>query len=73
MITAKVYCGNKVEQNEGNVSLSFNANYRDADGNLINQEWAYATPHCTVNMTVRAEIGELFEQGKSYTLTFEEE
>ena len=73
MITAKLKCTNKVENQEGYVSLTFNANYRDDDGNLINQDWAYATPYAAYNTTVKAEVGALFEQGKSYLVTFEEE
>lgn len=73
MITAKLKLNNKVENAEGNVALTFNANYRDDEGNLINQEWAYATPHAVYNTTVNAAIGELFTQGKSYVVTIEEE
>lgn len=74
MITAKVKCYNKVaNEPDGNVSLAFNANYRDDDGNLINQEWAFATPHLGISMTVNRATGDLFEQGKEYTLTFEVE
>lgn len=73
MITAKLKCTNKVESAEGNVSLTFNANYRDDEGNLINQEWSYATPYAAYHTTVNAEVGALFTQGKSYLVTFEEE
>lgn len=73
MISAKVRLNNKAVNDEGYVSLSFSANYADDQGNPINQDWAYATPHMSVSATVRSEVGERFEQGKSYTLHFEEE
>lgn len=72
-VTAKVKCTNKVVQTEGNVSVNFTANYADDEGNPINREWAYATPHCGVSMTLNPEAGALFEQGKTYTLTFDED
>jgi hypothetical protein len=73
-VTAKVKCTNKVEQN-GGVSLSFFANYKDADGNLVNQEWAAFTPHLSVSMTVKpgSDAADAFEHGKTYTLTFSPE
>lgn len=73
MITAKLKLNSKAEHNEGNVGLVFGADYRDDEGNLINQEWAYATPSCSVTMMVNAGVGELFTQGSTYTITFAEE
>lgn len=73
MITAKLKCTNKVDNEGGYVSLTFSANYRNDAGDLINQDWAYATPYGVYNTTVRPEVGELFTQGASYLVTFEEE
>lgn len=73
-VTAKVKCYSKSGGMAGtSVSLSFSANYTDDNGNRINEDWAVATPALSVSMTVKPEVGELFEQGKSYTLTFERE
>lgn len=73
MITAKLKLTNKVDNEGGYTSLTFSANYRDDAGELINQEWAYATPYGVYNTTVRADVGALFTQGASYHVTFEEE
>jgi hypothetical protein len=64
-VTAKVRIQNKTEFKE-HTTLTFYADY--ADGR--NKEWAYATPSLSVQMTVRPEVGQHFEQGKAYTLTF---
>ncbi len=71
--TVKVVCTEKSENTEGVISLSFSANYADEKGNPINQDWAYATPHCGIRMTVNATAGENFEKDKTYTLTFKED
>ena len=71
MIAAKVKCSAKSESGEGDerrVGLAFYADY--ADGR--NKEWAIATPTLSLTMTVRGDVAERFEQGKAYTLTFEE-
>jgi hypothetical protein len=73
MITAKLRLDSMTQHAEGYAALSFSAPYRDESGNLINQEWAYATPHLSAHATVRADVAEHFEQGKTYLVTFEEE
>lgn len=73
MVTAKVKCYSKNDVGEGNASLAFSANYTDDKGNRINEDWAVATPTLSVSMTVNAAAAQRFEQGKAYTLTFEEE
>lgn len=72
-VTAKVKCTAKNKINEDSVSLSFFANYADDQGNQINKEWAVATPHLNISMTVNAEAAKHFELRKDYTLTFVEE
>lgn len=65
-VTAKVVCNSKSEGTYG-TSLSFGPDYSDGR----NAEWAAATPALSVSMTVKSEVGALFEQGSAYTLTFE--
>lgn len=72
-VTAKVKCTSKTENADGSFALGFNANYADDNGNRLNEEWAVYTPHCFTQMTVVASVGELFEPGKAYTLSFQEE
>lgn len=64
-VTAKVFVSAKTESEYG-TNLAFYADY--ADGR--NQEWAVATPNISLSMTVKPEVGEDFEQGQPYTLTF---
>lgn len=64
-ITAKV-CVSSKSVGENGTNLSFYADY--ADGR--NQAWAVATPNISLSMTVKNDVGELFEQGGRYTLTF---
>jgi hypothetical protein len=71
MITAKARCERKTVNGEGDnrtASLSFGPDY--ADGR--NAEWAAATPHLNVQMTVKGAVADLFEQGRPYTLQFVE-
>lgn len=68
-VTAKVCCGSKNESGEGDerqVVVSFHPDY--ADGR--NKEWSLYTPHLSLQMTLRGQVADLFEQGKAYTLTF---
>jgi hypothetical protein len=37
-----------------------------------NEQWAAATPHLDMRMTVRGDVARYFEPGKPYTLTFED-
>jgi len=69
-ITAKVRCNLKQEYRSGPDSwatLGFMPDYGDGS----NQEWAAATPHLDLRMTVKGELGQAFEPGQAYTLTFE--
>lgn len=65
-VTAKVECTSRTTY-EGAVTLSFGPDY--ASGR--NAEWAAATPHLSISMTVNETAGAHFEQGSKYTLTFE--
>jgi hypothetical protein len=64
-VTAKVLVSQKSESEYG-TNLSFYADY--ADGR--NKAWAVATPNLSMTMTVLPAVGDLFEQGAHYTLTF---
>lgn len=68
-ITAKVMCGNKTvysADGSGQAQFTFYPDYAAER----NKEWASATP--TLNFQITVKDGELFEVGKSYTVTFEE-
>lgn len=68
-VTAKVRC-NSIEKwspVDDVYAVAFGPDYGEA-GNEKNKAWAYATPSLSLTMTVKD--GSLFEQGKSYTLTF---
>lgn len=67
-VTAKAKLASRLEDSYGNVQLTFYADY--ADGR--NKEWAAATPNLNLQMTVKPSVSEMFEVGKGYTLTFEE-
>lgn len=72
MITAKIFCVSKTfygsPQTKDTVRLEFQADYSDGR----NKEWAQATPHLNLSMTVKGEVSDRFEAGKTYTLQFEE-
>jgi len=71
LITAKVTCTSKNETGEGDkrqVAVSFLPDY--ADGR--NKEWSLYTPALSLSMTLKGEVADRFQQGKAYTLTFEE-
>ena len=64
-VTAKVKLASVTPS--GDVSLlQFEPDYQDDR----NQEWAAATPHLQLSMTVKADVASNFEPG-AYTLTFE--
>lgn len=65
-VTAKVHCNSKTGDGDY-TRLNFIPDY--AEGR--NKEWAVATPHLSLVMTVNAKAAELFDEGKAYTLTFE--
>jgi hypothetical protein len=69
-ITAKVLCGNKTTftpDGTGMAAFSFYPDY----ANGRNKEWAASTPTLELKITVKD--GGMFEVGKSYTLTFDED
>ena len=66
-VTAKVECTSRNVPYDGAVSLSFGPDY----SNGRNAEWAAATPHLSISMTVNEEAGQHFELHEKYTLTFE--
>jgi hypothetical protein len=71
MITAKVTCHTKHDTGEGDnrqTQVDFQPDY--ADGR--NKEWSLATPHLSLWMTLKGAVGDRFEVGKAYTLTFTE-
>lgn len=70
MITAKVYCGSKVETGDGvqrQAVVTFFPDYGDGR----NKAWALNTPTLTLNMTLKGDAADLFETGAAYTLRFE--
>jgi hypothetical protein len=58
-----------VQDNGVNVGLTFTPDYEEGR----NAEWADATPALSLTMTVKAEVGALFEAGKCYTMYLEED
>lgn len=73
MITAKVRCNSKTVQGEPGdagrfAQVAFGPDYTDGR----NAEWALATPHLNLNMTLNGQAADLFEQGAAYTLQFVE-
>lgn len=57
----------KKDAGSGQTALSFGADYNDER----NKAWAKYTPGMSVQMTVRDDVGEQFEQGGRYLITFE--
>jgi len=66
-VTAKVKLTSKTDNGDGQVYLTFNADYEDGR----NKEWSKYTPALTLNMYVKQEITDLFPTDQTYTLTFE--
>jgi hypothetical protein len=72
MVTAKIVCQGKTETGAGDerqAQVTFAADY--ADGR--NKEWSLYTPALSLSMTLRGAVADRFEQGRRYTLQFEEE
>lgn len=65
-VTAKVKCTAHTV-NGDTVALAFGPDYADDR----NADWAAATPHLSLSMTVKANVGEHFKLNDAYTLTFE--
>jgi hypothetical protein len=73
IVTAKIKCASKTVRHDekGDVhsaTVSFNANYRDANGDLINQEWADATPALNLTMTLNGKAAAFFDESRNYEL-----
>ena len=72
-VTAKVYCNSKTlgasmgATAPSGAQVTFTCDYSDGR----NKEWAQATPWLDLKMSVKD--ADLFELGKSYTLTFDED
>lgn len=70
MLTAKIQVlSTSYREYDQTCLVSFGPDY--ADGR--NKEWATATPHLSLNMTVQAEIAKQLKVGKCYTLQFIDE
>ncbi|NWL32965.1 hypothetical protein [Paenarthrobacter nitroguajacolicus] len=65
--TAVATLYSKTDAGNGQTALAFCADYNDER----NKEWAKYTPGLSVGMTVIESVGEQFEQGETYLLTFE--
>lgn len=65
--TAKIFLWDKSEPSDGQVTLSFNADY--ADGK--NKEWSKYTPSLNLGMTVLEEVAADWNAGDHFTLTFD--
>lgn len=65
--TAVATLHSKTDAGSGQTSLGFSADYKDER----NKAWAKYTPGLGVTMTVLDSVGEHFEQGARYLLTFE--
>jgi len=73
VITAKVRCSSKTVQGEPDdagrfARVAFSPDYTDGR----NAEWALATPHLNLDMTLNGQAADLFTQGTAYTLQFVE-
>ena len=71
MITARAVCNYRQEYQQGEIrlaTLGFGPDYLDG----ANREWAHATPHLDLRMTVRGDVAQHFFPGKSYVLQFSE-
>lgn len=71
MITARVTCAMKYEQDTGvarSTVVTFGPDY--ADGR--NKEWASATPYLNLTMTLKGPVADQFVTGHKYTLEFTE-
>lgn len=67
-ITAKVSCNLKQEYGTG-ANRQATVGYTDG----ANKEWANATPHLDMRMTLKGDVADHFEPGKHYTVTFTED
>lgn len=65
-VTAKVKVRGKGDVVDGQVALSFTADYADER----NKEWAKYTPALSLQMTVLESVADKFVVGQPFTLTF---
>lgn len=65
-VTAKVRLNQLVGEADEPKLLVFGPDYADSR----NKQWAQATPHLDLRMTVTAKVARHFAPGESYTLTF---
>ena len=72
-VTAKVVCRQKVETNLGEHQRQALVEFAPDYGDGRNAEWAAATPHLTLSMTVNGAAATEFEPDARYTLTFTRE
>lgn len=68
-VTAKVYCSQKTLNSYSPIGAMFKFAVNYSDGK--NKEWALSTPSLDFTMTVNN--SDMFEVGKEYTVTFEED
>lgn len=74
-VTAKIRLTTKEEPGGGGpdtATLHFGPDYGPS-GTEKNQEWAAATPALNLTMTVKGSVAEQFQQGDTFTLTFDKE
>ena len=73
-VSAKAKVSNKVVLDDGQVNLSFTANYTDDEGNRVNEEWAKYTPAFSLSMTVKdTDVMADFEWGDPVTVLIQKE
>lgn len=70
--TVKAKVSTVERQADGQSMVVFSANYVDADGNRVNEDWAKATPGFTNTMYVLDDVvtRDGLEPGQAFTLTY---
>lgn len=70
--TAKIKLTSLEPTGGGEQKALFTANYTDAQGNRVNQEWARYTPGFSLSMWLTDEFVQraALEPGQDYTVTF---
>jgi hypothetical protein len=71
-ITAKAKLGSKILLSNGDYGLYFHPDYY-GDKAEVNKAWATASPSLSFQMQVTEAAAANFEQGASYTVTFEQD
>lgn len=67
-VTARVVCSSVTAFQSGRTTVKFQADYQDGR----NKEWADSTPSLEFAMSLAPSAAHLFEAGKKYAVTFEE-